>query len=161
MTDDTPRLAQSQGQTKDNFEKAWAKRPWLNEGETDKDRAFRWWCAALALGNAAQKQSLPSDEWCNAFLRATGEWVEPYEPETECGVPIECGITQEDADQINAEAREQVRKGYAAALAPGNGAVEAKLSDETPVCPYCDHDLSCAHCGVEQPSDYEIGRAHV
>ena len=54
MTEETTRgVAQSQGQTKDNFEKAWAKRPWLNEEETDKDRAFRWWSAALALGNGA------------------------------------------------------------------------------------------------------------
>ena len=54
MTDDIKHgVAQSMGQTKDNFEKAWAKRPWLNEEETDKDRAFRWWCAALAPGNGA------------------------------------------------------------------------------------------------------------
>lgn len=65
----------------------------------------------------AQRQQVPSDEWCDAYLKATGEWVEPYEPETECGVAIECGITQDDADQMNAESRDQIRKGYAAALA--------------------------------------------
>jgi hypothetical protein len=63
----------------------------------------------------AQSVTEPSDEWCNAFLKATGEWIEPHEPETECGVPMECEITQEFADELNADARKQIRKGYAAA----------------------------------------------
>jgi Lar family restriction alleviation protein len=74
--------------------------------------------ARLALaqrGNVAQSVTEPSDEWCNAFLKATGEWIEPHEPETECGVPMECEITQEFADELNADARKQIRKGYAAA----------------------------------------------
>jgi hypothetical protein len=66
-------------------------------------------------GDVAQSVTEPSDEWCNAFLKATGEWIEPHEPETECGVPMECEITQEFADELNADARKQIRKGYAAA----------------------------------------------
>lgn len=31
-----------------SFEAAWAKRPWITETESDKDRAWRWWQAALA-----------------------------------------------------------------------------------------------------------------
>jgi hypothetical protein len=71
--------------------------------------------AAPQPANAAQSVTEPSDEWCNAFLKATGEWIEPHEPETECGVPMECEITQEFADELNADARKQIRKGYAAA----------------------------------------------
>lgn len=29
------------------FEKVWAKRPWLTYEESDKDRAFRWWSEAI------------------------------------------------------------------------------------------------------------------
>jgi hypothetical protein len=32
------------------FERAWAKRPWIAEEESDKDRAWRWWVAALESG---------------------------------------------------------------------------------------------------------------
>lgn len=59
-----------------------------------------------------------TDEMLNAHLKATNEWVEPYEAATECGVPIECGITQEDADELNAQSREHLRIGYVAALTP-------------------------------------------
>lgn len=31
------------------FEKAWAKRPWLLEEESDKDRAWRWWMTRAEL----------------------------------------------------------------------------------------------------------------
>lgn len=91
---------------------------------------FRTWGgASLHFGNPADKRPTcapcpsdpaqppaePSDEWCDAFLKATDEWVEPHEPEMECGVPMECEITQEFADELNADARKQIRKGYAAA----------------------------------------------
>lgn len=33
---------------RERFEKAWAKRPWIMEDESDKDRAWCWWQAALA-----------------------------------------------------------------------------------------------------------------
>lgn len=71
--------------------------------------------AEFGLRAAAQATSEPSDEWCDAFLKATGEWIEAHEPEMECGVPMECEITQEFADELNADARKQIRKGYAAA----------------------------------------------
>lgn len=67
------------------------------------------------LHGAAQAPVL-SDAWCDAFLKATGEWIEAHEAETECGVPMECEITQADADEFNAQAREAIRKGYAAAV---------------------------------------------
>jgi hypothetical protein len=34
------------------FERAWAKRPWIMEEETDKDRAWRWWQARAALSRS-------------------------------------------------------------------------------------------------------------
>ena len=67
---------------------------------------------AMIRGEIAE----PSDEWCNAFLKGRGEWIEPYDPPTECGVQVECEITQEWADELNAEARAYIRKGFAAAL---------------------------------------------
>ena len=60
-----------------------------------------------------------TDEMLNAHLKATGAWVEPHEAETECGVAIECDLTQEDADQINSDQRDDLRTGYAAMLAAG------------------------------------------
>ncbi len=33
---------------KAEFDRAWAKRPWT-EGETDKDRAWRWWRVRSSL----------------------------------------------------------------------------------------------------------------
>jgi hypothetical protein len=32
---------------RERFERAWNKRPWIIEDESDKDRAWRWWQAAL------------------------------------------------------------------------------------------------------------------
>jgi hypothetical protein len=68
---------------------------------------------------ASVKERELTDAMCDAFLKATGEWIEPHEAETEDGQPVEMGITQEDADEFNAQAREQIRKGYAAAIAVG------------------------------------------
>ncbi|MHB8272693.1 hypothetical protein [Bradyrhizobium sp.] len=73
--------------------------------------------ALTATPQRFDKTAELSDEWCDAFLKATGEWIDTYEPETECGVAMECEITQEFADELNASAREQIRKGYAAACA--------------------------------------------
>lgn len=42
---------------RDRFERAWAKRPWLTEDESDKDRAWRWWQAALAAEPVEHKMS--------------------------------------------------------------------------------------------------------
>ena len=58
-----------------------------------------------------------TDEMLNAHLKSTAEWVDPYEAATECGVAIECGITQDEADQLNAQSRASLRVGYAAAFA--------------------------------------------
>lgn len=57
-----------------------------------------------------------TDEMLDAHLKAVGHWVEPWTAERECGVPIECDMSQEDADSINADSRDELRKGYAAAL---------------------------------------------
>lgn len=38
---------------RERFEKAWAKRPWIVEDESDKDRAWRWWQTALATEEPA------------------------------------------------------------------------------------------------------------
>jgi hypothetical protein len=43
---------------RERFEKAWAKRPWLLEDETDKDRAWRWWQAALASSESTKEVRL-------------------------------------------------------------------------------------------------------
>lgn len=43
---------------RERFEAAWAKRPWT-EGETDKDRAWRWWQAALAPSAEETRPTLP------------------------------------------------------------------------------------------------------
>ena len=59
----------------------------------------------------------PSDEWCEAYLKAMGDWIEAYEAKTECGVPVECEITQEWADELNTESVAAIRKGFAAANA--------------------------------------------
>lgn len=32
---------------RERFEATWNKRPWLVDDESDKDRAWRWWRAAL------------------------------------------------------------------------------------------------------------------
>lgn len=40
---------------RERFEKAWAKRPWVIEEETDKDRAWRWWQAALVPAKPIHK----------------------------------------------------------------------------------------------------------
>lgn len=42
------RAIEGQNPERERFEKAWAERPWIVEDETDKDRAWRWWQAALA-----------------------------------------------------------------------------------------------------------------
>jgi hypothetical protein len=58
----------------------------------------------------------PTDEMLNAWLKLTGEWVEPYEAERESGVEIECSITPEWADELNADQREVLRRGWVAAV---------------------------------------------
>ena len=43
---------------RERFEAAWNKRPWIVEEESDKDRAWRWWQAALEPTEA--RHDLPS-----------------------------------------------------------------------------------------------------
>ena len=43
---------------RDRFETAWANRPWT-EDESDKDRAWRWWQAALAPSAEKTRAKLP------------------------------------------------------------------------------------------------------
>ena len=43
------------------FEAAWAKRPWITEEESDKDRAWRWWRAALSLPSQGTQDENPAD----------------------------------------------------------------------------------------------------
>lgn len=62
-----PGVARETTTERDRFEKAWAKRPWT-EGETDKDRAWRWWQAALAVDPV--KHSLPGHDETMASLDA-------------------------------------------------------------------------------------------
>jgi len=82
------------------------------------DRALRQADEVLALAapSASPLRGI-TDEMLNVHLKATAEWVDPYEAAIECGVPIECGITQDDADEFNAQSRASLRVGYAAALA--------------------------------------------
>lgn len=43
----------------DEFLKAWNARPWLAEEESDKERAWRWWQAALAARPEGARHNLP------------------------------------------------------------------------------------------------------
>lgn len=52
----------------ERFEKAWAKRPWITEDESDKDRAWRWWQAALAVDPSGH--NLPGHDETMANLDA-------------------------------------------------------------------------------------------
>lgn len=49
---------------------------------------------------------VPTEEMLIAGCKAEQSWAEPYEPETESGVPIECGMSQADADEINKAMKE-------------------------------------------------------
>jgi hypothetical protein len=60
---------------------------------------------------AATPASL-TDEVIDAYLKSTGDWCEPHEAERECGVPIECDISQDDADSINTQLRDGIRSTY-------------------------------------------------
>jgi hypothetical protein len=42
------------------FELAWSNRPWIAEDESDKDRAWRWWVAALE--SAQPRLSSPQEQ---------------------------------------------------------------------------------------------------
>lgn len=83
---------------------------------------------AASQGNARVSQVevqtgvVITDDMLNAHLKVTGEWVKPFEAEYEGGVQISCELTQEDADSINSESRDQLRRGYVAAL---DGAAQA------------------------------------
>lgn len=59
----------------------------------------------------------PSDEWCEAYLKAMGDWVEPYDPPVESGVQTDMEITPEQAAEWNTEEIQAMRKGFAAANA--------------------------------------------
>lgn len=48
--------------------------------------------------------------WCEAFLRAYGDWVEPHKPATEDGVQVEMEITAECAAELNAETVGRLRE---------------------------------------------------
>lgn len=43
------------------FEAAWNKRPWLTEEESDKDRAWRWWQAAIASRWEDKREGKPAN----------------------------------------------------------------------------------------------------
>lgn len=82
-------------------------------------------------GGAPLEMSI-SDEMLDAHLKATGEWVEPHDAERECGVPIECDISQADADQINTDTRAALRKGYEAAFGLSLSPPAAVRNDDSP-----------------------------
>jgi hypothetical protein len=71
----------------------------------------------LALIEQPAKSKAITDEMLNVHLQATGEWVNPFDAEYEGGVQISSELTQEDADNINADQRDTLRVGYMAALA--------------------------------------------
>jgi len=60
----------------------------------------------------------PTPEMLEASLRVfEWGWVEPCPELLECGVPVEMGITQEEADHINAENMKEHAALYRAMLA--------------------------------------------
>lgn len=59
----------------------------------------------LATAAANGPGEAPSDEVLNAGLVAAGMWIEPRVPASENGIPIECGVTQAEADEFNVEGR--------------------------------------------------------
>lgn len=59
----------------------------------------------------------PTDAMLRAACEAAGWWAKPYTAPRECGVPIECDMSQEDADLINKDGMEAMRKQYKAMLA--------------------------------------------
>lgn len=58
---------------------------------------------------------IPSNDFINAFLKAEGSFIEPYEAPRESGVAVDMDISQEDADAFNAEARNNFRRCWIAA----------------------------------------------
>jgi hypothetical protein len=46
---------------------------------------------------------VPTEAMVRAGMEAAGWWCEPVDVEYECGVPVSCGLSQADADYINAE----------------------------------------------------------
>jgi hypothetical protein len=72
--------------------------------------------AALEAFGAAQAPVI-TDEMLNAHIKALGDWAEAFTAERESGVPVDCDISQEDADFFNEEERKRLRIGYEAALA--------------------------------------------
>lgn len=78
-------------------------------------------------------------------------WVEPCPELLECGVPVEMGITQEEAGHINAENMKEQAKIYAAMLA---AAPQPDTGDSV--------HLGGGECGgVTQPlTDEQIARIH-
>lgn len=90
----------------------------------DAATAWAWaaWRAALAARVAVPEgwrlvPVEPTPEMAEAFLQSAGLWVEPYVAEKESGVPIECEITKEDADEFNAVAVRGFARDYAVILA--------------------------------------------
>jgi hypothetical protein len=72
--------------------------------------------AALEAFGDAQAPVI-TDEMLNAHIKALGDWAEAFTAERESGVPVDCDISQEDADFFNEEERKRLRIGYEAALA--------------------------------------------
>jgi hypothetical protein len=47
---------------REKFDEAWAKRPWITEDESDKDRAWRWWQAGFEAAVAQRAAEDLEDE---------------------------------------------------------------------------------------------------
>lgn len=64
----------------------------------------------------------PTKEMLDAALRSMGAYIEPYDPQYEEGVQVDCGMSQEDADHINEQQREALAEQYRAQIAAAPGA---------------------------------------
>ena len=58
----------------------------------------------------------PTREMCEAAVRRGGGWADSYIAPRESGVPLDCDISQEDADEINRLSCTEAALDYAAML---------------------------------------------
>lgn len=82
------------------------------EGQPPKLSELRGVLSSDQILPSTPADGQPTDAQLRAFAQALGLWVEPHEAEKENGIPVECGISQDDADYFNDEGIAGMRKAW-------------------------------------------------
>lgn len=82
--------------------------------------------ALVRVALAESWREVPSEAMMRAIIESMDAWCEPFDPEYEDGHKMSDGMSQRDADELNAESRKDALKIFKAMAAVRLAEIEGK-----------------------------------